>query len=156
MASSDMKSKRPRSKGKKGLHNKDPRVPKKTSGTVSGAASQMAVKAVKHHVQRLELTIMPEEDFDKKFFRCTNGSEEHNGYVWKDGLNVDFRPFSTTVECGPGGLYFTDFSHIPDWMSRAQWIREVTPVLDGGGVCPRAAHQVEGPCGHSWPTQGLG
>ena len=92
----------------------------------------MAASKVEHRAQRLELTVMPEKDFLRPFFRCTVADEVHNGYQWKDGLNVDPRQFSTKVECGPGGLYFTDLHHIDDWLGGARWVREVVPVLDKG------------------------
>ena len=49
--------------------------------------------------------------FNKKytgvqFVKLTNIDENHNGYQFKDGLNVDTIPFSTQRDCSPGGIYF--------------------------------------------------
>ena len=131
MASGDMHSKRPRSKGKKGLHNKDPRVPKKTSGGPAVVAPPKKV-GNNQRSQGLRLKVMPEEDLEKEFFRCTRETELHNGYQWVDGLNTDHLPFSTSVECGPGGLYFTDIQNLHHFIGGTYWVREVTPLLGKG------------------------
>ena len=41
-----------------------------------------------------------------KCYRLTNKNECHNGFQYRDGLNVDTIPFTPEGQCQPGGLYF--------------------------------------------------
>ena len=50
------------------------------------------------------------------FVKLTNPSENHNGYQFKTGLNVDFREFNPTDNCEPGGFYFTEFDKMEKWI----------------------------------------
>lgn len=54
------------------------------------------------------------EEFNKLtkgrvFVRLTVENENHNGFQYKTGLNVDHLPFNPNSACEPGGLYFCDF-----------------------------------------------
>jgi hypothetical protein len=60
-----------------------------------------------------------------KFYKITNKEENHFGFQYKDGLNIDTLPFNPSGDCEPGGIYFSredilQFSHC------GVWIREVT------------------------------
>lgn len=65
-----------------------------------------------------------------RHFRFTNGHECHNGFQYKDGLNVDHNPFDPSEECGPGGLFFFNndqLGFVPWHLHNGpyMWIREV-------------------------------
>ena len=62
------------------------------------------------------------KEFNKKyagvqFVKLTNKKENHNGYQFKDGLNVDNVPFCIDSECTPGGIYFCRFNNFVRWLS---------------------------------------
>ena len=52
------------------------------------------------------------EEFKKRckftFYRITNHEENHRGFQYYDGLNIDTQAFNPTGECSAGGLYFFD------------------------------------------------
>ncbi len=45
-------------------------------------------------------------DKSSKLLKFTNKECIHNGYEFKEGLNVDPIAFDTSVTCSPGGLYY--------------------------------------------------
>jgi hypothetical protein len=49
-----------------------------------------------------------------KYFKIFNESDNHNGFQYVDGLNVDIIPFNDdpNESCVEGGLYFSDVEHI--------------------------------------------
>lgn len=49
--------------------------------------------------------------FPQQMVKLTCFDEEHNGIVYKDGLNVDILPFHP--KWGPGGMYFCTTDNIP-------------------------------------------
>src|SRR5579872_2345629 len=65
-----------------------------------------------------------------KFVKMTNMDENHNGYKFKDGLNIDTSPFYPYDECTKGGIYFTDFKKRYTWFyywtTLMKHIRKVT------------------------------
>jgi len=69
---------------------------------------------------------------DVKFIKLTNESECHNGFQFKDGLNVDTVPFNTKDECKPGGIYFCDIKKFFHWLHYGvddkwmYWFRPIT------------------------------
>ena len=73
----------------------------------------------------------------KKFFKLTTESECHNGFQFKNGLNIDTVKFNPTGRCQAGGLYFTDYENISKWISYRNyimyWIREVV-ILDNSQI----------------------
>ena len=52
----------------------------------------------------------------KKFVKLTNELENHNGYQFQTGLNVDSIPFDPSGECSPGGIYFCLWEKMPMWL----------------------------------------
>ena len=60
-----------------------------------------------------------------RFFKVTNNSEVHHGFVYKDGYNEDHLPFQDTGNCCPGGLYFTDERSVHMFLEYGVWLREV-------------------------------
>ena len=61
----------------------------------------------------------------KKYFKITNIDETHNGYAYRDGLNVLDKPFQPEGSCVPGGLYFTTIEFIPNFYPYGVYLREV-------------------------------
>lgn len=72
-----------------------------------------------------------------KYYRFTNEDECHNGFQYKTGLNIDFRPFDPAQVCR-GGLFFFEHdqlfsipAHInPFSGGPLVWVREVTLPAD--------------------------
>lgn len=64
-----------------------------------------------------------------QFCKLTNSTECHNGYIFKTGLNIDFRNFVPYNDYG-GGIYFTSFNDIHLWLNyngeRMSYLRYVT------------------------------
>lgn len=66
-------------------------------------------------------TILTGKVFNEKFInnvfvKLLNPDENHNGYQFKTGLNVDFREFNPIDSCSPGGLHFTEFDKMEMWI----------------------------------------
>ena len=62
------------------------------------------------------------------YFKLLNKIENHNGFQFKTGLNVDIIPFNYNRDmiCVPGGIYFSKSQDIFEWIdSTSYWIREV-------------------------------
>jgi hypothetical protein len=51
---------------------------------------------------------------DKQFVKLTNKEENHNGFQFQTGLNVDTSPFNPKGECRPGGIYFYEINKMLD------------------------------------------
>lgn len=49
--------------------------------------------------------------------KLTNIDEVHNGFKFKDGLNVDTILFNPTGVCRSGGFYFTDVNNFAFWLN---------------------------------------
>jgi hypothetical protein len=64
------------------------------------------------------------------FYKLTTQSENHNGFVFRDGTNTDTKPFDPKGSCQPGGIYFTDHASFNKWTSYGNksmyWYRSVT------------------------------
>ena len=66
------------------------------------------------------------------YYRLTNEDECHNGFQYRDGLNVDTVPFDPSGTCRPGGLYFfsrVQLGRLIDYIPEnfiPYWISEVT------------------------------
>ena len=54
--------------------------------------------------------------YTHKLVKLTNGLENHNGYQFQTGLNVDSIPFNPKGECRAGGIYFCSFEKLPLWL----------------------------------------
>ena len=53
----------------------------------------------------------------EQFVKLTNDSENHNGFQFRTGLNVDPVPFNPRGKCQSGGIYFCEFSKFPRWLN---------------------------------------
>ena len=67
------------------------------------------------------MNILTGEQFNKtyknrKFVKLTNLFENHNGYQFQTGLNIDSIPFNPYGECQSGGIYFCEFGKLPMWL----------------------------------------
>lgn len=49
--------------------------------------------------------------------KLTNETENHNGFQFQNGLNVDIVPFYPKGQCKRGGIYFIDADNINNWLS---------------------------------------
>jgi hypothetical protein len=58
-----------------------------------------------------------------KFYKICNKNENHFGYKYRTGLNIDIHKFDPTNECI--GLYFSDLNNIARFLVYGIWIREV-------------------------------
>ena len=85
-------------------------------------------------------------DYSQTYYKVTNKNECHNGYQYKDGLNILKEEFNDdpTASCVPGGFYFTDYEHLPKFFEYGTWIREVT--------IPTDARVIKDPDGDKWRT----
>ena len=54
---------------------------------------------------------------NKRFVKLTTKDCIHNGYEYKEGLNVLNGEFNTKSICAEGGLYFCEIIHIFRWLS---------------------------------------
>ena len=54
---------------------------------------------------------------EKVFVKLTNQLENHNGYQFQTGLNIDSIPFNPSGECQPGGIYFCLLEKIHIWLN---------------------------------------
>lgn len=65
-----------------------------------------------------------------KYWKITNQDEKHYDMQYRTGLNVDVLPFRPYGDCEPGGIYYSDTTHILAFLSTpcgpGKWIREVT------------------------------
>ena len=67
------------------------------------------------------MNILTGEQFNKtyknrKFVKLTNLFENHNGYQFQTGLNIDSIPFNPSSYCQSGGIYFCEFEKLPIWL----------------------------------------
>jgi len=85
-------------------------------------------------------------DYSQTYYKVTNEQECHNGYQYKDGLNILKEEFNDNpkASCVAGGFYFTDYEHLPRFFKYGTWIREVT--------IPTDARVVKDPEGDKWRT----
>ncbi len=63
--------------------------------------------------------------YKKIFYKITNYNENHNGFQYKDGLNIDTKPFMQDDLCS-NGLYFYDIENLWRFKHRGVNIREIT------------------------------
>ena len=65
------------------------------------------------------------------YHKITNETENHNGYQYKDKMNILAEPFVETRSCCPGGLYFTDIRYILEFLIYGIYLREIIlPIND--------------------------
>lgn len=65
------------------------------------------------------------------YFKITNRKENHHGFQYQDGLNVDDQPFNPSGCCSGGGLYFTTLENLHMFENFGVNIR---PIIVPGGV----------------------
>jgi hypothetical protein len=51
------------------------------------------------------------------YYKILRSDLTHNGFVYKEGLNILKEPFFNDDFCGPGGLYFTDHHNMFKWLT---------------------------------------
>lgn len=64
-----------------------------------------------------------------QLYKVTNAKEEHHGFQYKNGENIDKLDFNPKGSCTPGGLYFVEFKNIYKYLNYGIYIRKVE-VLD--------------------------
>ena len=62
---------------------------------------------------------------EETFFKITNKNENHNGYQYKNGLNILDKPFEKEGSCVKGGLYFTSVEYIFKFLDYGCYLREI-------------------------------
>ena len=67
-----------------------------------------------------------------KYYKIFNAEENHNGFQYQDGLNVDTIPFNSNPRdsCCEGGFYFTTIEHIFKFLDYGCYLREVEVPKD--------------------------
>jgi len=79
------------------------------------------------------------DKFNLQLVKLTNEEEKHNGFQYKDELNIDAVPFNPTFFCQPGGLYFTEKRYTEKWSTynkkTMKYIRNVTIPSDARVFC---------------------
>ena len=65
------------------------------------------------------------------YFKITNRKENHHGFQYNDGLNVDDKPFNPSGCCSGGGLYFTTLENLHMFENFGVNIR---PIIVPSGV----------------------
>ena len=73
------------------------------------------------------------KQYGNKFYKITNERENHHGYQYKDGLNIDDKPFNPNIDCGEGGLYFTNLENIVYFTEWGINVREIE-ILENSKV----------------------
>jgi hypothetical protein len=83
-----------------------------------------------------------------QFYKLLAADLCHHDFTYKEGLNVDTVPFNPRGECAPGGLYYTEFWHLPRWYCHG-WplIADVTIPTDARVYAER--------CGTKWKADQL-
>jgi hypothetical protein len=63
----------------------------------------------------------------RKLYKLFNKDENHHGFQYKTGLNIDTIPFNPKGKCQPGGLYFSDCFNILNHLCyyNIYWIAEI-------------------------------
>src|SRR5579872_2844850 len=67
---------------------------------------------------------------NQTFIKLTNETENHNGFQFVDGLNIDTIDFNPNGQCQSGGIYFTHSTLMHKWIGYApdnimRYIRKV-------------------------------
>ena len=85
-------------------------------------------------------------DYNKTYYKVTNEKENHNGYQYKDGLNILKEKFNSNPEnsCVKGGFYFTDYNNLLWFLDYGVYIRKVK--------IPKDARVVKDLGGDKWRT----
>jgi hypothetical protein len=66
----------------------------------------------------------------ERYVKLTNKECIHNGFEYKEGLNIDIHPFNDNYVCKRGGLYFCRYKDLSLWHSynhmNMYWIWDVS------------------------------
>ena len=76
--------------------------------------------------------LIPENQTPVRYFKIINKNANHNGFQYVDGLNVLIEePFAEKGHCISGGFYFTDATHILEFLNYGCFLCEITlPIAD--------------------------
>lgn len=80
-----------------------------------------------------------------KLYKITNPEENHYGFQYHDGLNIDHNKFNSSGSCVSGGLYFTTINSICDFFGYGCWLRKITLPFNN----PKLRY-VKDPDGNKW------
>jgi len=60
-----------------------------------------------------------------KYYKIFNENDNHKGFQYVDGLNIDSIPFNDdpNQSCVEGGFYFSDVEHICEFLEYGNYIR---------------------------------
>jgi hypothetical protein len=83
-----------------------------------------------------------------QFYKLLSDDLRHNGFQYKEGLNIDHVPFNPNGSCERGGLYYTSYEWIGSW-HRNHW-----PLIANVTLPPDALVYPE-PCGTKWKADRL-
>lgn len=62
-----------------------------------------------------------------KYYKLFHENEIHHDMHYHDGMNIDIIPFNNSINCGAGGLYFSNELHILDFLgTEMKFIREIS------------------------------
>lgn len=67
----------------------------------------------------------PMDFYKKSFYKITNYTENHNGFQYKNGLNIDTQPFGQDDFCA-NGLYFYDLQYLWRYRNMGVNVRKIT------------------------------
>jgi hypothetical protein len=84
-----------------------------------------------------------------KYFKIFNEEDNHKGFQYNDGLNIDSIPFNDdpNKSCVEGGFYFSDGDNICEFLNYGNYIKEVS--------LPDDAKIVKDPDGNKWRADKL-
>jgi hypothetical protein len=78
------------------------------------------------HVHQIHRTpVNPMDFYLKTFYKITNYTENHNGFQYRDGLNIDTQPFGQDDFCA-NGLYFYDLQYLWRYRNMGVNVRKIT------------------------------
>ena len=75
-----------------------------------------------------------------------NEDENHRGFQYKTGDNIDTNEFNPKGSCEKGGLYFFDEAQLINYSSYTDncvWIREVTFFPDSRIYCEEGKYKTD-------------
>jgi hypothetical protein len=78
----------------------------------------------------------------RKYIKILSNDWKHKGFQYKEGMNIDTRPFNPSGSCLGGGLYFTDEEHFTEFIQYGTKIADVE--------IPDDAQVYADPCGEKW------
>ena len=83
------------------------------------------------------------------YYKITNQDENHHGFQYHDGLNIDTQTFNDDPQqsCVGGGLYFTDAQHLFQFLDYGIYLRQVTLPTDNDHF-----QMIKDPSGDKWRT----